>query len=183
MDWNEVWQTIKNFFSNNAWNIVKVLSILIIGIIIIKLLVNITKRILNKSKIEKIGVQFFIGIIKFLLYLVLLLLILKVAGIEITGVMTAVSAILLAIGVALEKNITNFANGIVIVTTKMFSKGDYIIVDGVEGSVTDINLLFTTIVTTDNRRITIPNSTIVNEPVTNNGAFNVRRVQITFSVA
>ena len=183
MDWGEVWQTVKEFFSNNAWNIVKVLSILLVGIVLIKLLINIIKRILNKTKIEKIGVQFFIGIIKFILYLVLILLILKVVGIEITGFMTAVSAILLAVGVALENNIANFANGIIIVTTKMFSRGDYIIVDGVEGSITDINLLFTTIVTTDNRRITIPNSTIVNEPVTNNGAFKVRRVQITFSVA
>lgn len=183
MNWGEIWGTIKDFFSSNGWNIIKVFSILFIGIIIIKLVINITKRVLNRTNLEKIGVQFFIGIIKVVLYLFLILLIFKVVGIEITGIMTAVSAIVLAIGVALENNIANFANGIVIVSTKMFSKGDYIIVNGVEGSISDINLLFTTLITPDNRRITIPNSTIVNNPVTNNGAYKIRRVQITFSVA
>ena len=65
----------------------------------------------------------------------------------------------------------------------MFKKGDYISVDGVEGSIHDINFLFTTIMTTDNKKITIPNSTIVNSAVTNYGANNVRRVNFTFGVA
>ena len=65
----------------------------------------------------------------------------------------------------------------------MFKKGDYIIVEDREGSIVDINFLFVTLMTTDNKRITIPNSIIVNNAVVNSGANAQRRVDFTFSVA
>ena len=84
---------------------------------------------------------------------------------------------------ALESNMANLANGIVMVSNHMFKKGDYIIVDGVEGNITDINFLFTTLMTSDNKKVTIPNSTLVNSSVSNLGANPKRRVDFTFSVA
>jgi small-conductance mechanosensitive channel len=65
----------------------------------------------------------------------------------------------------------------------MFKKGDYITVDGKEGSIVDINFLFTTLMTPDNKKVTLPNSTIVNSSVVNAGANKTRRVDFTFSVA
>lgn len=184
MDWNQIFEKVKNFFMTNGWNIVKFFAILFIGIVIIKLLLNILKKLFNKTHVEKITVQFALGIVKFLLYLFLVLILLNTIGVQVTGILTAFSAVLLAIGVALEKNIANFANGLIIVSTHMFSKGDYILIyDDVEGVISDINFLFTTLVTTDNRKITLPNSKIMENSVTNNGAFKTRRVQITFSVA
>lgn len=176
--------SISNFFSTNGWNIVKFFAVLFLGIAGIKLLLNVSKKVLFKTNIEKITISFALGIIKFLLYLFLTLILLNIVGIQVTGILTAFSAVLLAIGVALENNISNFANGLIIVTTKMFNKGDYIaIYDDVEGTITNINFLFTTLVTTDNKRITLPNSKIVNNSVTNNGAFDTRRINLTFSVA
>lgn len=186
MDWNAMWNDIQNFFRNNGWNILLFIAVLAFGVIFIKLLLNILKRLLNKTKMEKIAMQFIVGVVKVLLYLVLVLVLFSIIGIQITGIMTAFSAIILAIGVALENNIANFANGIVIISSRMFSKGDYIVVEdvnNVEGSITNINFLFTTLITSDNRRVTVPNSMMVNNPVTNNGANTTRRVQITFSVA
>ncbi len=176
MDWNEFWNTVKNFFTNNVWNIVLFFAVLILGVVVIKITINIIRRIFAKSRMEKIAQQFIVTTIKVLLYLVLVLALLAIIGVQITGIVTALSALLLAVGMALESNIANLANGIVIVATKMFKKGDYISVDGVEGSIIDINFLFTTLSTPDNKRITIPNSTIVN-------SFPRRRVEFTFSVA
>lgn len=183
MDWNKIWTSIKDFFTNNIWNIVLFLAVLILGIIVIKIIINIIKRIFAKSKVEKIAQQFIVTTIKVLLYLVLVLALLSIIGIQITGIITALSALLLAVGMALESNIANLANGIVIVATKMFKKGDYISVNGVEGSIIDINFLFTTLNTTDNKKITLPNSAIVNNSVANAGANPRRRVEFTFSVA
>lgn len=183
MNWSEIWQTIKNFFVDNVWNIVFFFAVLILGIIVIKLFINILRRIFARTKMERIAQQFIVAIIKVLLYLVLVLALLSIAGVQITGIITALSALLLAVGMALESNIANLANGIVIVGTRMFKKGDYIIVNGAEGSITDINFLYTTIYTTDNKRVTIPNSTIVNSTVANAGASNRRRVEFTFSAA
>ncbi|MBQ8425916.1 MAG: mechanosensitive ion channel [Clostridia bacterium] len=183
MDWNKIWNTIKDFFINNGWNIVKFFAVLFIGIMLIKIVMNILKKVLFKTKVEKITLQFMLGVIKFLMYLVLVLSLLSIMGIQITGILTAFSAVLLAIGVALENNIANFANGIVIVTTQMFNKGDYIICNDVEGSIENINFLFTTIKTSDGKKVILPNSDIVNNPVTNISAYETRRVQNTFSVA
>ena len=183
MNWEEIWNSIVSFFSSNIWTIIGFFAILIIGIIVIKITLNITRRLLAKSKMEKIGQQFLTTALKLVLYVVLVLLLLSTIGIEITGIVTAISAALLAVGMALQNIIANFANGIIIVGTHMFKKGDYIIVDGVEGSIVDINFLFTTIFTTDNKKITIPNSTIVNSSVVNAGANPKRRVDFMFSVA
>ena len=183
MDFKAIWESIKNFFVSNVWNIVLFVAVLIIGIILVKIFMNILKRVLNKTKMEKITINFLCASLKFMLYLILVLILLSIIGINITGIITALSAILLAVGMALESNIANLANGIVIVSTHMFKKGDYISVDGKEGSIVEINFLFTTLVTPDNKRITLPNSTIVNSSVTNAGANNKRRVDFTFSVA
>lgn len=183
MDFKAIWESIKNFFVSNVWNIVFFIAVLIIGIILVKIFMNILKRVLNKTKMEKITINFLCASLKFVLYLILVLILLSIIGINITGIVTALSAILLAVGMALESNIANLANGIVIVSTHMFKKGDYISVDGKEGSIVEINFLFTTLVTPDNKRITLPNSTIVNSSVTNAGANNKRRVDFTFSVA
>lgn len=183
MDWNKIWNDIVTFFENNIWNIVLFFAVLLLGIIVIKLIINITRRLLNKTRIEKITIGFLMVVLKICLYLVLVLALLSIIGIQITGILTALSAMLLAIGLALENIIANAANGLVIVSNKMFKKGDYISVDGVEGSVTQINFLFTTILTSDNKRITIPNSTIVNSSVVDYDSAKTRRVDITFSVA
>ncbi len=183
MNWNQIWDTITNFFKTNIWNIVRFVAVLIIGIILVKILLNVMRKILSKSKMEKIAQQFLMGTLKFLLYLILVLILLNLIGVQISGIVTALSAVLLAVGMALESNIANLANGIVIVATHMFKKGDYIIVNGVEGNIVDINFLFTTLLTVDNKKITMPNSTIVNNSVVNAGANKTRRVDLTFSVA
>lgn len=183
MSWNKIWNSIVDFFAGNVWKIVGFFATLLIGIIVIKIIVNIMTRLFNKAKMEKIAQQFIRTIIKFLLYLVLILMLLSIIGIQISGIITALSATLLAVGMALQNNIANLANGIIIVSTKMFKKGDFITVGSVSGSITDINFFFTTLTTADNKKVTLPNNTIVNSEVTNAGANKTRRVDWTFSVA
>lgn len=184
MDWNGMWETIKAFFTNNGWNILRFFATLIFGIILVKLLLNLTRKVFGKMKVPKMTAQFLLLLIKFLLYLFLVLILLSILGIQISGILTAFSAVLLAVGVALENNISNFANGIILISTKMFNAGDYIsIQDDVEGSIVDINFLFTTINTTDNKKITVPNSKLINNSVSNYSAYPTRRVNMLFSVS
>lgn len=183
MDWQAIWNSIVNFFKSNAWNILWFFVILVVGIIVIKIVLRLVKKLFSRTKIEKMAQQFIITILKFVLYLALILLLLSQIGIEISGILTAFSAVILAVGMALQNSISNVANGIIIISNKMFKKGDYIITGGVEGQVTDINFLFTTLITTDNKKITLPNSNILNGEVTNLGAYPIRRVDFMFSVA
>ena len=183
MDWQNIWNSIVNFFNNNFWNIVKFVAIFVIGIILVKIVLNICKKIMAKTKMEKVTQGFLYHILKFCLYLIFILVLLSTIGISMTGVITALSAAVLAIGMALQNIITNIANGIVIVSMHMFKKGDFVNICGDEGSIEDINFLFTTIVTTDNKKITIPNSAVINNNVINYGANPTRRVDFAFEVA
>ncbi len=183
MDWQKIWNSVSDFFTNNFWNIIIFFAVLAIGIIVIKVTLNLINKIMQKTKIEKVTQGFLYHVIKFVMYLVFILILLNLVGISITGLLTTISAMVLAVGMALQNLITNVANGIVIVTMNMFKKGDYVSVSGVEGSIDDINFLFTTIITTDNKKITIPNSSILNNPVTNYGARPTRRVDFSFEVA
>lgn len=183
MDWQKIWNNMVNFFRGNVWNIVTFFVVLFCGIIAVKLLVNILKRMLKRTKMEPIAVGFIMAIVKFLLYLILLFVLLDILGIGITWLVTAFSAVFLAVGLALQNNIANVANGIIIVSSGMFKKGDYIEVNGVEGSIAQINFLYVTLITSDNKRITLPNSKILNEVVTNYDSNNTRRVNFEFEVA
>lgn len=181
MDFGAIWETIKNYFAENYMSYVRFFAVFIIGIIVIKILLKIMSGVFRRM--EPVAKRFLLAIFKFVFWLTLILVLLSVVGVEITGMLTAVSAVLLAIGMALESNIANLANGIVIVSSHMLKKGDFITVGDTSGCVTEINFLFTTLTTLDNKRVTIPNSTIVNSAVVNAGANPKRRVDITFSVA
>jgi len=183
MSWNSIWNTIVGFFRNNAWNILIFFAVLVFGIIAIKLLLNIMKRMLRRTHMEPIAVGFIMAIVKFLLYLVLVIMLLQILGIGITWIVTAFSAVFLAVGLALQNNIANVANGIIIVSSGMFKKGDYIVVGGVEGSISQINFLYVTLITPDNKRITLPNSKLLDDVVTNYDSNNTRRVNFEFEVS
>ncbi len=182
MDWAAIWQDIKDFFTGNGWAILGFFVTLVVGFIIVKLLIRLCRKLLSKTKLERIAQKFILSIIKVALYLIWILILLSELGISITGIVAALSAAVLAIGLALQDSLANLANGIIIVSGKYFKEGDYINVDGVEGTVRNINLLSTTILTNDNKAITLPNSHIVNNPMTNFNKEKTRRLDLLFDV-
>ena len=182
MNWGEAWQQAVNFFTDNVWDVVYFFAVYLIGLIVIKIILAIFSHIFIRHDMERMTHRFVLSIIRVLLYLVLVLILLSVIGIQITGIVTAVSAIFLAVGLAIQGNIANFANGIVIIANRLFERGDWISVNGIEGRIVDIHFLYTVMHTMDNRRVTLPNSTIMNGVVYNMGAKSLRRVDLSFSV-
>ena len=116
MDFQAIWETVKTYFSENIWNILLFFAVLIVGLILITLLNKLFRKIMSKTKMERVTQKFIANAIKLGLYLILVLILLNIVGVEITGILTALSAVLLAIGMALQNNIANFANGIIIVS-------------------------------------------------------------------
>ena len=179
----DFWNKVLNFFSENVWNIVRFFSVLVIGILVIWIIMSIVKRTMRHREVDPIIVNFTAGIIRFCLLLVLILILLSTIGVQITGITTAISAAVLAVGMALKDNLSNLANGIILVASDKYKTGDYIIVGSVEGSITEINFLFTALKTKDGKQVLMPNSTMVNSQVTNLGAYPTRRVDLTIPVA
>ena len=183
MDWQEIWNKIVTFFQDNAMRIAFFFIILVAGLIVIKIIMMLLKYCFKKKEFDRVAGKFILAIIRFCLLLILVTILLAYMGVSVGGITTAFSAAVLAVGMALKDFLSSLASGLVIVGSKKYKAGDYIIVNGVEGMVEDINFLFTTLKTPNSTQITMPNTMMVNNAVTNLGAYPIRRVCFNIGVA
>ena len=187
VDWVGLWNNIQTaairLFVNGGLVLLEFLAVLIIGLLLIKVICKIIRKILSRTKLNSITQKFLISTIKFALNLVLIIILIQIVGIPVTGFVAVLSAAGLAVGLALQDCLSNFFNGVIIVSGKYFKEGDFVEISGVSGKVTAIKLLYTTITTNDNKTITLPNSSIINSTIINYCANEKRRVDFSFSLA
>lgn len=180
-------QKIKDFLLdlvlNKSVKLLWSLFIILLCYIVIKVVLKIIKKVLTKSKLEQITIIFLMSIIKFTLYIILLLIIAQLLGIPISGFIALLGTAGLAVSLALQDSLSNLANGVVIITTKPFREGDYIQINGVEGNVKCIRMLTTEITSLDGKNVVIPNSKIVTSEIINFSSLGRRRIDFTFGVA
>ena len=115
--------------------------------------------------------------------LLLILIVVSTLGVNVTSLIAVASAATLAIGMALSGTAQNFAGGVMILLFHPFRVGDYIETAEIAGTVKEVNVLYTVIVTPDNKRVTVPNGTLTNTAITDYSAETTRRVDIVFSAA
>jgi len=183
INWKSIEEWIINFGKTTGLSILEAVGILVLGIIVVKVVLRILKMILWHSRMEKMTVSFLLSILKFVLYIVLVIIVLQSFGISTTWLISIVTAASLAIGLSLQNSLSNLANGLVIISTKPFHEGDFVNIGGVEGRVKNIKMLTTAIITLDNKLVIIPNSTIVTSNVINYNILGKRRCDFTFDVA
>ena len=170
---------------NFGLKIILALIILFIGKILINLLLKICKKFFEKTKLEISVSKFLVSLIRALAYAVLLLIVLETVGIKTTSFLAVLTTASLAVGLALQGSLSNFAGGVLILMLKPFKVGDYIVTEaaGMEGTVTKIDLFYTTLVTGDNKLNIIPNGTLSNASLTNVTAFEKRRVDFAIGIS
>lgn len=144
-------------------------------------------ELLGKSKkleaLEATVRSFAMSFVKVALYAILIVSIISILGIETASIVAVLASAGLAVGLALQGALSNLAGGIMIVVFKPFKQGDYVDVAGASGVVTDVTLFYTVLTTLDNKRITIPNGSLMNANVVDYSAEENRRVDLTFSCA
>lgn len=184
------WTAIGNFFKNLLDAIVKVLPtlgiailVLIIGLILTKLSVKLLSKGLSKTKLEVTVVKFTSQVLKIALYVLLFTIVLSILGIPATSLITVIGTAGVAIGLALKDSLSNVAGGFLLLLTSPFKIGDYIISNGVEGTVAQISILHTRLDSVTNQAIFIPNGQVVNAVVVNNSENDIRRVDFKFSIS
>lgn len=179
---NEIWETIKNFFinffQNGALTLVRCIAFFILGLIILKIVRSIVVRTTMKSRLDKSAATFIISIVTVVLYIALVIVVVSALGFSTAGIIAAFSAIALAVALALQDSLASLANGIIIIFTKPFKKGDYVEINGKDGLVQDIRLFNTKIVTYNNEEILIPNNQILGSTLINYSTMSLRRVVI-----
>lgn len=156
-----------------------------IGAKIIKLIRKIVRRSLERSSVDKGVEQFVDSMLKFVLYFILIFSIGKNFGLDTTSAAAVLASGGVAIGLALQGSLSNFAGGVLILLLKPFVVGDYIIEDSnkCEGTVKEIQIFYTKLSTVDNKTIVIPNGTLTNTSLTNVTAKNERRLDLTVDIS
>lgn len=104
-------------------------------------------------------------------------------GIETASLSALIAGLGVGISMALQGTLSNFAGGVIIIVMRPFRIGDYIVTNGQEGTVEDIKLFYTTLVTVDNRVVSVPNGSLANNVIVNNSAKDTRRVDLVIQVA
>lgn len=156
-----------------------------IGRMIIKWIRKIVRRSLERSNADKGVEQFVDSVLKFGLYFLLIFSLVSELGVDTTSVAAVVASGGVAIGLALQGSLSNFAGGVLILILKPFQVGDYIIEDTNknEGTVKEIQIFYTKLSTIDNKTIVIPNGMLTNSSLTNATAKDERRLDLKVSIS
>ncbi len=159
--------------------------VLLVGIQIIKLIMRLAKKAFDKSKLDEGLKQFLQNLLKLFLYFALIMVVLARFGITASSVIAIVGSVGLSVGLALQGSLSNFAGGVLILLLKPFKVGDYIIEDNHknEGTVTEIQLFYTKLLTIDNKTVILPNGALSNGSLTNVTMQNERRLDLEFMIS
>lgn len=164
----------------------KVLSIVILAaccVLIIKVIQHFLNRILARGKIEKSLHSFLRNSVNILLWFLFVLILASALGIDVTSLVAVLSVAGLAVSLAVQGSLSNLAGGIQVLTAKPFKVGDYIETNSVSGTVREIGMAHTKLVTVDNKLIYIPNSEIAGAKIVNYNPEARRRVDLVFSAS
>lgn len=155
---------------------------LIIGLWIINRMTGGVRKALNKRAVEPSLVPFLTGIIKALLVVVLIISIAEMVGVETTSFIAVLGAAGLAIGLALQGSLSNFAGGVLILIMKPFRVGEVIEAQGVTASVSEIQIFHTVLKSYDNKTIILPNGPLYNDKIINYSTEPTRTVEWVFGI-
>ncbi len=159
------------------------LLVFFIGSRLIKLLRRIVRRSMERAGADVGLVQFIDSLLKALLYFVLVMLIASGFGVDTTSVVALAGSAGLAAGLALQGSLANFAGGVLLLMVKPFKVGDYIIQGDLEGTVSEIQMIYTCLLTPDNRKVVIPNGKLADNSLINATAQEKRRLDIDVGIS
>lgn len=157
--------------------------VIVIGMKLIGWVRKILRKSLERNSADTGLIQFLDSFVKYVLYILLALTVLQRFGVQTTSIVAAIGSVGVAIGLALQGSLSNFAGGVIILLLKPFKVGDYIIQGDLEGTVNEIQLFSTKLKTSDNRRIIIPNGQLADNSLINVTASDTRRLDIRVGIS
>ena len=183
IDWSAVLKTVVDWFTHTG---IKLLIAIILMIVTFAIINGVTKKIykrLQKKKADETLSRVCTQAARIILKLLVLVCLIGYVGIETASISAVIASIGVGISLDVQGTLSNFAGGVIIIVMRPFKIGDYITSNGQEGTVEDIKLFYTHIVTNDNKAVVIPNGSLANNVIVNSSAKDTRRVDIVTQVA
>jgi len=163
--------------------IIMALVIFIVGRMLVGVVVGAIEKLMRNREMDEMLVRFLGSIIRWLLLLFVVIAALSQLGIDTTSLIALLGAAGLAVGLALQGSLQNFAAGVLLIVFRPFSKGDYVEVGGSSGTVDAISIFTTTLTTPDNKVVIVPNGAVLGGSITNYSAMPTRRVDMVFGIS
>lgn len=164
-------------------NILAAIVILFIGNIIVKTISNSVAKLLEKKQMDQAVVHFISSLVRYVLFVIVLIAALGKVGVQTASVVAVIGAAGLAVGLALQGSLANFAAGVLIVAFRPFKAGDYVEIGGVAGSVESIQIFQTVLTTPDNKMIVVPNGSVISSAIVNYSRHATRRIDYVIGVS
>lgn len=182
ISWKEMFERYVPVVCDYLLRIALVLVIFFVGRKLIKKIVSLCDRALKRHGMEVTVRRFFCNVINALGYICMLGILLQTVGLTATSLTALVASAGVAVGLALQGSLSNFAGGVLILLMKPFVIGDYIVQGNTEGTVKEIGLVYTELITADNRLIVIPNGTLIDSSIVNVTATGKRRLELSVGI-
>ncbi len=159
------------------------IAIFLIGKFVIRLVVRALGKLMEKQEVDKTLETFICNLVRTTLMVVVVIAAIGAIGVETTSFIAIFGAAGLAVGLALQGSLSNFASGVLIVLFRPYRVGDFVEAAGIAGSVEEVQILTTILKTGDNKQIIVPNSQIMDSIITNYSANDTRRVDMVVGVS
>ncbi|GEK49047.1 mechanosensitive ion channel family protein [Bisbaumannia pacifica] len=182
MDANGVVTFLQTSGASFGVNLVAAIAIFLIGRWAAKLLHKLSTKAMERAKVEPLLVKFLGNILYALLLVFVVLAAISRVGIQTASLIAVLGAAGLAVGLALQGSLANFAAGVMVIIFRPYKIGDYVEAGGVAGIVDDVQIFTTELKTADNRRIIVPNGQMMSGAITNYSSHDTRRVDLVASV-
>ncbi len=165
-----------------AINITMAIVVFIIGRMVVGFVVRLVNKLMKRSKMDEILVNFICSILNAVLLLFVVVAALDQLGVNTTSLIALMGAAGLAVGLALQNSLQNFAAGVMLIVFRPFKAGDFVEAGGTTGIVENISIFSTMLKTLDNREVIVPNGNIYGSNITNFSARPTRRVDLMFGI-
>ncbi len=180
MDFNVILNDLTSWAISFAKNLVVAILVFVIGMKVVNIIVKKFKRSKAFEKMDKSVASFIGSFVSVVLKTLVIVSVIAILGIPMSSVVALVASAGVAVGLAVQGALSNLVGGIMILFFKPFKNGDYVEAEGVGGTVQEISVLYTKLLTPDNRAITLPNGTLTNSIITNYSTEDMRRVDVEF---
>ena len=182
IDWAGLWEKIQTVGVSFGIKLVAAIVIFYVGRIVAKMVTNGVRKLMVAQEVDKILESFVGNLVYSLLMLFVIIAAINQIGVQTTSLIAIMGAAGLAIGLALQGSLANFAAGVLIVMFKPYKVGDFVEAAGIAGSVMQVQILTTILKTGDNKQIIVPNGQIMSSIITNFSANDTRRVDLTIGI-
>lgn len=175
-----IWQTISSY---SLTHLLPALAILAGGLLAFRFVPKLLSKLLKKSSLDQSVASLIIAVLRVAMLIIVILVAASSLGIDVSGVIALASVLTLAISLALQDALSNLIGGFTLLNTKPFSIGDYVEIDGQAGTVMQVGLTYTRLLTPDRKTVSIPNSSVDSAQIVNYTVEGTRRIDIAITAS